>query len=198
MADGKGSRWQQYLGHTKHEITVNGETLIERTVRLIRENAPSALITVTSHKPDLKTAGAVRYEPKNNVLEIDRFTEELIGDDVCFLYGDVLYSEAAIRRICGDKGDEPLMFFGNEKSICAVLVRSGEVFRRCFDTVRSSFLCGEIDECKGWQIYRLYVGLPLDCRSIAGSFVVVPDGTRDFNSPADYESYLAEKNNMEK
>lgn len=104
MADGKGSRWNRYLNRTKHEISFDGETLIERTVRLIRENAPSALITVTSHKPDLKTAGARRYEPKNNVLEIDRFTAELIGDDVCFLYGDVLYSEAAIRRICGDKG----------------------------------------------------------------------------------------------
>ena len=198
MADGKGSRWNRYLNRTKHEISFDGETLIERTVRLIRENAPSALITVTSHKPDLKTSGARRYEPKNNVPEIDRFTAELIGDDVCFLYGDVLYSEAAIRRICGDKGDEPLMFFGNEKSICAVLVRSGKVFRRCFDTVRRMYLNGEITECKGWQIYRFYVGLPLDSREIGKSFVTVPDGTRDFNSPEDDEGYLGERNNMEK
>ena len=41
----------------------------------------------------------MRYEPKSNSCEIDRFTWELIDDDVCFLYGDVYYTEQAIRRI---------------------------------------------------------------------------------------------------
>lgn len=198
MADGKGSRWNRYLGHSKHEIEIGGETLIERSVRLIRENDPSAEIIVTSHDPSLKTASAVRYEPKNNVLEIDRFTVELIGDNVCFLYGDVLYAEEAMRRICGDVGSEPILFFGSEKSICAVLIRSGEEFLRCFTAVRELFLKGELCECKGWQVYRYHVGLPLDGKAIGRSFVFVPDATRDFNSPEDYEGYLAEKNNMEK
>lgn len=198
MADGKGSRWNRYLGHSKHEITVDGETLIERTVRLIRENDETAEITVTSHNPSLSTAGAERYEPKNNVLEIDRFTVELICDNVCFLYGDVLYSEAAMRRICSDDGDEPIMFFGNEKSICAVLIRSGKEFSRCFSAVRNMFVEGKLTECKGWQVYRYYVGLPLEERNIGECFVFVPDGTRDFNSPEDYDGFLSEKNHMEK
>ena len=63
----------------------------------------------------------MRYEPKNNVLEIDRFTAELIGDDMCFLYGDVLYSESAVRTIVSARGRESVLFFGSEKSICAVL-----------------------------------------------------------------------------
>lgn len=193
MADGKGSRWNRYLGHSKHEIEIGGETLIERSVRLIRENNPSAEIIVTSHDPSLKTASAVRYEPQNNVLEIDRFTVELIDDNVCFLYGDVLYAEEAMRRICGDVGCEPILFFGNEKSICAVLIRSGEEFLRCFTAVRELFLNGDITECKGWQVYRYHVGLPLDGKVIGRSFVFVPDATRDFNSPEDYEGYLAEK-----
>lgn len=198
MADGKGSRWHGYLGHSKHEIEFGGETLIERTVRLIRENDANARIIVTSHDEKLSTGGAERYEPKNNVLEIDRFTVELIGDDVCFLYGDVLYSEEAMHRICSDDGDAPILFFGSEKSICAVLIRSGDEFLRCFTAVRRLFTDGCISECKGWQVYRYYVGLPLDGRQIGESFVFVPDSTRDFNAPEDYDGFLAEKNNMEK
>lgn len=192
MADGKGSRWNRYLGHSKHEIRIDGETLIERSVRLIRENDKAAQITVTSHDPSLSTAGALRYEPKNNVLEIDRFTVELIDDDLCFLYGDVLYSEATMHRICSDEGNDPIMFFGNEKSVCAVLIRSGKEFLRCFEAVRNMFLEGKISECKGWQVYRYYAGIPLDSREIGRAFVSVPDSTRDFNSPEDYNGYLKE------
>ena len=193
MADGKGSRWNRYLNRTKHEISFDGETLIERTVRLIRENAPSALITVTSHKPDLKTAGARRYEPKNNVLEIDRFTAELIGDDVCFLYGDVLYSEQAIKTIAESRGKEPVLFFGSRESICAVLVGDGELFRSLYLEVRRRYVEKEIGECKGWQVYHLYAGLPLGGRSIGKSYVLLDSFTRDFNSPDDYLSFISEE-----
>ena len=37
MADGKGSRWNDFMGHKKHNISISGETLLERTVRLVRK-----------------------------------------------------------------------------------------------------------------------------------------------------------------
>ena len=106
MADGKGSRWNNFMGHKKHDISVSGETLLERTVRLVHKFDDAAEVIITSHDKSISIPGAVRYEPKNNVLEIDRFTAELIGSDMCFLYGDVLYSErlsyrtAARSRCC--------------------------------------------------------------------------------------------------
>ena len=92
MADGKGTRWNNYGNTTKHLYEINGESLLARTVRLLRENNVSDII-ITSHNPKYEIDGAKRYEPKNNVLEIDRFTYELIEDDVCFLYGDTFYTE---------------------------------------------------------------------------------------------------------
>ena len=147
MADGKGSRWNNFLGHDKHDIRIGGETLLERTVRLVHENDASAEVIITSHNAALSIDGAQRYEPKNNVLEIDRFTAELIGDDMCFLYGDVLYSEEAVRVIVGSRGREPLLFCGSEKSICAVLVGDGELFRGLYLEIRRLFLEGKISEC---------------------------------------------------
>ena len=39
MADGKGTRWQNYNDIPKHFIEINGEKIIERTVRLLRDNS---------------------------------------------------------------------------------------------------------------------------------------------------------------
>ena len=69
MADGKGSRWNNFMGHKKHDISVSGETLLERTVRLVHKFDDAAEIIITSHDESVSIPGAVRYEPKNNVLE---------------------------------------------------------------------------------------------------------------------------------
>lgn len=103
------------MGHKKHDISVSGETLLERTVRLVHKFDDAAEIIITSHDESVSIPGAVRYEPKNNVLEIDRFTAELIGDDMCFLYGDVLYSESAVKAVISHRGEKPLLFFGSRK-----------------------------------------------------------------------------------
>lgn len=192
MADGRGSRWNDFMGRKKHDIRVSGETLLERTVRLVHKFDKAAEVLITSHDTSVDIPGASRYEPKNNVLEIDRFTAELIGDDMCFLYGDVLYSEDAVKTVIAHRGKRPLLFFGSERSICAVLVGSGELFRSLYLEVREKFVSGELNECKGWQVYHLYAGLPLDGRAIGESFVILDSFTRDFNTPEDYLNYVSE------
>lgn len=186
MADGKGSRWNNFMGHSKHCIRVDGETLLERTVRLVHQHDGSAEVIITSHDGTLSVAGARRYEPKNNVLEIDRFTAELIGDDMCFLYGDVLYSEQAMATIISHRNTAPVLFFGSRSSICAVLVKDGQLFDRLYREVRRRYTDGEISECKGWQVYHLYAGLPLMGRDVGSDYIVLDSFTRDFNSPEDY------------
>ena len=173
MADGKGTRWNNYHNIPKHLIEIGGETLLARTVRLLRENDARADIVITS------------YEPQNNHLEIDRFTEELIADDVCFLYGDTFYSESVIQKIA-DTPAEKLLFFGNERSIVAIKVADGALFRQHVDRVRALFLAGKIEKCIGWQVYQSFEGLPFGEKTIAADYILIQDGTEDFNSPADY------------
>lgn len=193
MADGKGRRWKNYMGLDKHDISIGGETLMERTVRLLHEADPDAEVIITSHNEQVNIPGATRYEPQNNVLEIDRFTRELISDNVCFLYGDVFYAEETISRIVNDESGESVLFFGNEKSICAVLVRDGKLFASYVDRIREMFLAGEIAECKGWQVYHIHAGLPLESREIGKFFVNVSNLTCDFNAPEDYDMFLGRK-----
>ena len=185
MADGKGTRWNNYHNIPKHLIEIDGETLLTRTVRLLRENDARADIVITSHDPRYEVPGARRYEPQNNHLEIDRFTEELIADDVCFLYGDTFYSESVIQKIA-DTPAEKLLFFVNERSIVAIKVADGALFRQHVDRVRALFLAGKIEKCIGWQVYQSFEGLPFGEKTIAADYILIQDGTEDFNSPADY------------
>ncbi len=186
MADGKGNRWNNYNDIPKHFIKIGEETLLERTVRLIKERLPESEVFITSHDARYEVEGATRYEPKNNVLEIDRFTEELIEDDICFLYGDTFYSEEAMDAITREEVED-ILFFGNEKSIVAIKVRDGELFRQHVGHVRQLFLQKEIETCKGWQVYQSFIGLPYTEKQIAEKYIYIKDQTRDFNSPKDLE-----------
>ena len=185
MADGKGTRWQNYNDIPKHFIEINGETLLGRTVRLLRQGDPDCEVIITSHDPRYEVEGARRYEPKNNHLEIDRFTEELIEDNVCFLYGDTYYSEEAVAAIIGTVAED-ILFFGNQRSIVAVKVADGGLFRSHVDRVRQLFIEGKIEKCIGWQVYQSFLGLPFGEKKIDSKYVLIKDGTEDFNSPEDF------------
>ncbi|MFQ7103467.1 MAG: hypothetical protein ACLRQA_10550, partial [Anaerovoracaceae bacterium] len=116
------------MGIPKHFAQVKGEELIARTVRILHGEIPGVEIIVTSHDERYEFPGSRRYEPLNNIYEIDRFTRELITENMCFLYGDTFYTEEAIRKII-DEEPEDILFFGNEKSIVAVKIRDAVLFR---------------------------------------------------------------------
>ena len=187
MADGKGVRWNNYNDIPKHFAIVEGEPIIVRTVRLLREMDDSAEVIITSHDSRYDIPGARRHEPQNNVLEIDRCTEELIEDNVCFLYGDTYYSEEALKRIMESETAD-MLFFGNRKSIVAIKVTDGELFRSHVARVRNLFLEGKINKCIGWQVYQSFTGLPFGEKTIGDSFVILEDDTEDFNTPEDYNN----------
>lgn len=186
MADGKGLRWNNYLNKPKHFIEVNGETIIGRIVRLLNEANPKAKVLITSHDKRYEIPGATRYEPQNNVLEIDRFTEELIQDDMIFFYGDTYYSDHAMNLILKTDTSD-LLFFGNEKSIVAVKIKNAAIFKQHVQRVRQLFLEGKIDNCIGWQVYQSFTNTPFLEKIKTDKYVLVTDETQDFNTPEDLE-----------
>ena len=184
MADGKGTRWNNYKGIPKHFIKVKGETLLKRLVRQLRKYDNDCEIIITSHDKRYEVDGATRYEPLNNHLEIDRFTYELIDNNVCFLYGDTYYSSKAIKTIINTPTDK-LLFFGNKDSIIAIKVEDKDLFKQHINRVKKLFLDGKINNCKGWHVYQSYENLEFDKKKIANNYVLIEDKTRDYNSPDD-------------
>lgn len=187
MADGKGMRWNNYMGIPKHFAPVEGERLIARTVRLLKQEDVNAEVIVTSHDPRYDFPGSRRYEPENNLYEIDRFTEELITKDMCFLYGDTFYTEWAIKRILGEE-IEDLMFFGNRKSIVAVKIRDEKIFKKHVTRVKKLYLDGRLKRCAGWEVYKSFTNQDfLGKIELKDKFIFVDEKTVDVNTSADYE-----------
>lgn len=190
MADGKGIRWNNHMGIPKHFAIVKGEKLISRTVKLLRDrltDVNETEIIVTSHDKRYEFKGSRRYEPKNNKYEIDRFTEELIISDMCFLYGDTYYTEESIDKIIKEK-TEDILFFGNKRSIVGIKINDDEKFKRHVKNVKDRYLRGETDKCTGWQVYRSFTGQSLTGKlELEGKFIEVDEMTTDVDTPYDYE-----------
>lgn len=189
MANGKGRRWNNYQGIPKHLISIGGETLLQRTTRLVRQLDPQAEVVITSHNPACVAEGARRYEPLRSEREIDRFCVELVQDGVCFLYGDAFYSEETLAQVASAAVDD-LLFFGNAETIVAVKVASGQRMLECLADLDRSIETGVIADAKGWQLYHCLLGMPLEGKAVAGKFVVLEDHTTDFNRPEDYKQFL--------
>lgn len=179
------------MGTSKHLASINGEPLIYRTIRLLRTvPGEDSEIIVTSHNAEYEFDGCARYEPKDNRYEIDRFTEELICDDMCFLYGDTYYTEDAIRAVM-KTGTSNTLFFGTKKVIVAVKIGDSGEFRLHKHWVRQKYVNGEIAECKGWQVYQSVTGQDLSgSPEIRERFVFIDDETADVNTPEDYETLV--------
>lgn len=193
MADGKGMRWGNHMGIPKHLVSVGGEGLIKRTVNILNsmKSVYALELIVTSHDARYEFDGCKRHEPINNKYEIDRFTKELIEDDMCFLYGDTYYTEETINKILGARVED-ILFFGNRKSIVAVKIRQSEIFKSHVDNVRRLYLLGELDRCVGWQVYQSFTGQAFDSPILLDrNFVFVDDRTRDINTPKDYEMIVS-------
>lgn len=188
MANGRGTRWGGHSGIPKHLIEFDGETLLRRIVRQVSEVDPGSDIVISSSNPDYETVGARRHSPRVNEIELDRFAPELVSDDVCFLYGDTLYSTSAIRTILAEPTTE-IDFFGDERAIVAVKSADRELMLEHLDLVRGLYLTGQISSCKGWQVYQSYEGLPFDGVRIGPRFRNLDDAAIGFNTPDEHETF---------
>lgn len=190
MANGRGTRWDDHLGVPKHLVEIDGETLLRRLVRQVATVDPDADIVISASDPRYETVGARRHVPLVNEIELDRFPLELVVDDVCFLYGDTVYSDAAIAAILSAPANE-LDFFGDERAIVAVRCARAEVLLGELSRVRQLYLSGAISTCIGWQVYQSYEGLPFGPVVLGPRFRVVTEPTAGFNTPEDLAAFLA-------
>jgi len=185
MADGQGSRWNGKEHKSKCAISIDGETLLARTVRLVRLFDADSRIVITTHDSSICVPNAEIWQPKNNQYEIDRFTAELLKPNVCYLYGDTFYTEAAMQLIVQTPADH-VCFFGSREKIFAVKITDANLFRNCYQYVRELYIRQEIQEAIGWEIYHALHGMPIEGREIGPEYLILEDDTADFNTYQDY------------
>jgi hypothetical protein len=217
-ASGSAKRWARGApgaeietdGQFKQLLPIDGEPLVARTVRQL---LGCSVVVVTPHK-EVKQAviSANLLDVGTPPLLVDTIAATLPHADNGLnlgLMADCYFSTRAMDTMLSAEG---LRFFGRwGPSYITGNRASGELFgwswRHPEDTPT---LVGAIEAAKAqadadpavrdqagtphgglWQLYRGSVGLPLDASAIEGHLEQINDFTDDFDTPENYDSWLA-------
>lgn len=178
---------------------INGEPLIKRTIRLLKENGINDII-VTSHDPRFDNLGAIRYEPLYNEYVpyksgywLNAFPIELLNEPICFLFGDVYYSENAIKTIVNTDTLDLLFFCTYENKDkryikhhdepLAYKVKDYETFKKHISIVKNmkdKGLCCR--EPIVWELYRSINGQDVNVHKMTKNYIAINDESCDIDS----------------
>lgn len=203
MAAGQGKRWGS--GY-KHLCVIDGETLLERTVRQVKKYTDDIFITTNTEK--YKTEGAELFYPEKhtNKHEVDRFlsNRSIWGPVTVFLYGDVYYTDNAIKKIF-NTSCRKYRFYGrlgessvggkDHAELFAIRVRDLDLFEQACKTVKESTNNGW-----GWLVYRVLMGGNADVsvsllrnwllETNHTNFTLIDDETDDFDRKEDFTAFV--------
>lgn len=180
---------------------INGEPLVARTIRLLKENGVKEVL-ITSHDKRFDNLGAIRYEPLNNNYNgkkqtgywLDAFPRELITQPITFLLGDVYFSENAIKTIV-NSNTESILFFCTDRKLgysdkyikhhdepFGFKVVDCKKFLEHIDIVKTMY-----DEHKtrrhpiSWELYRSINGIDVNTHELTTNYIAINDETCDID-----------------
>ena len=115
MCGGIYREWEQ----PKHLLKVGGETIVERTIRLLKD-AGVTDIAISANDPRFDELGVpvLHHENQYDVAAYNRFTGYWcncfypMDEPACYVFGDVIFSPEAIRKIVSTE-TEDIEFFAS-------------------------------------------------------------------------------------
>lgn len=115
MCGGKYRKWDT----PRQLLTVKGEPIVARTIRLLKENGITD-IAISTNNDVFEQFGVPLLRHKNSYDTIDYNISRghwcdafyPLDEPACYLFGDVVYSPEAIKTII-DTETEDIMFFGS-------------------------------------------------------------------------------------
>lgn len=106
MCGGKYPRWQG----PRQLVEIRGEPIVARTIRLLRERGVED-IAISSNCPEFERFGVPVLRHENGFIARDRDPGDWVDafypteEPVCYVFGDVVFSPAAIKVIVGAQTD---------------------------------------------------------------------------------------------
>lgn len=202
LAAGDETRWGNYMGVHKHLVEVNGERLIDRTIRLIHNRVSAEVYTLAKY-PEYENPNATLVCPEDldNGGAVASMEFWSTSNRTTVLFGDIFFTEDAMDKICAITETEKCQFIGRstasrfhgcpyeEQFGFSLLPEHHEEVTDALNHVKQALQSGVIKGCTGWATYRHLHGLPLRKHKIRGDFVEINDFTDDFDYPLDYERW---------
>ena len=198
MCGGTYRKWQT----PRQLVMVGNETIVERTIRLLRENGVED-IAISSNNPIFGQFGVpvLHHENNYNATSYDNFTgywcEAFYPADepVCYIFGDVIFSPEAIQKIVETETDD-IEFFASAPPFSRDYPRTwAEPF--ALKVVNTEHLKNAISLTKQyadqglfhrkpimWELWQVIQASPLNYIDY-NSYVVINDYTCDIDNPED-------------
>lgn len=214
LAAGDATRWGNYMGVPKHLVQVNGEPLLHRTVRLIREITPDAEVftVVKRSTPLYEVQGATQVRARLHpyLRDADKFASSThlwskTSRNV-LLYGDCYITTAAMRLILSDEDHEDgwhaFARFGassftgtpyGENLAHVVDPEAITAYRQSLTEIpKKTRAAGWVNgRCGGWEQYmNLTTGDPCQMSYNAGHATHIDDWSDGFDFPHDYDTWM--------
>lgn len=173
---------------------INGERLLDRTIRLLRENGIKD-IAVTGNYTDinakvLNIKSNYNYDT-NEGYWLDAFTG-LLEKPTCFLFGDVYFSEQAIKTIVESETESTLFYCSyNNKNIDYIKehdepfgykVINTQLFKNHIEKVERLYDEGKtIRNPIIWEVYRSINGININKHRLGNNVIIINDITCDID-----------------
>ena len=203
MAAGKCKRWGNYLGIPKQLAEVDGEPIIKRTIRLLKERGVEDIWVTVREYGQYGDLGVKEYITSPNEVSIDRVWGAKELSPCIYLYGDVYYTETAIDTILTDTND--FRFFGRRfpskvkihREIYAI--KSNDLLIQKAGELRELHISGKLINSLGQFLHNYMIGLPINPKTrnftykpeqVTPHHTDINDMTEDFDSPSHYRTFL--------
>lgn len=202
MCGGTYKRWET----PRHTLPINGEPIVERTIRLLKEAGVSD-IAISSNNPIFEQFGVPVLHHKNkyeyeadapgiyNKHWVDAFYPT--DEPVCYLFGDVVYSPEAIKTIVGTETDD-IEFFASSPPFApeyikpwaepfALKVRNTEHLKHAISLTKQYADQGLFKRHPiMWELWQVIQATPLNHIDY-GNYTAINDYTCDVDCAEDIE-----------
>lgn len=185
----------------KQLIEINGETLVGRTIRLLKEAGIDDIYISTNSKIFDKYKLGVPIINHNNSYKVidgklygywlDAYYQ--MDKPCCYIYGDVYFTKDAINKIVQHQSDNNVLF-GSAEALNKEHKNWGEPFAyKVFDNKSFNDGINAVkklqDEGKlkrmaiTWELYRYLNNLDVNKQVITDNYIVIDDNTIDIDEP---------------
>lgn len=186
----------------RHLIKIKGETLIERTARLLKENGVSdediEIMTDSDYFDGLGIR--VRKVTYDDNLWLSAFAFIYFDEPTCYIFGDVFFSPEAIRTILNTETDDIEFFASAPPFDSRYPKRWAEPF--AFKVVRKYHFARSLKDTKelyedykafkrepiAWELWQIIKRTPLNIIDYT-NYTVINDYTCDIDEPKDVEYF---------
>ena len=200
LCGGMNSKEQKRFDKPRHLLEIKGEPIVARTIRLLRERGVED-IAISTDAPELFEGFGVQiikrcFEPDSLWIECFPF----VPDSVCYLFGDVIFSPEAIKKIV-ETETEDIEFFASAPPFPTIYKkRWAEPFafkvkdtQRLFKAIDDTHMLWTLykafkREPIAWELWQVIKRTPLNIIDYT-NYTVINDYTCDIDEPEDIKNF---------